>query len=74
MSVTRADSPWARPATVAIAVLVMLGIAIGHVFLIADFTTFYLGIPLWLWLHLGVVAVLLVMAWTLVERVLAGGT
>ena len=73
MSVTRAESPWARSSTVVGAVLVMLAIAVGHVLLIADFTTFYLGVPLWLWLHLGVVVVLLAMAWVVVERLLAGG-
>lgn len=51
-------------------IVAILAISAGHLFVIDDFTTFYLGVPLWLWIHLGVLVLLLVLAWTASERVL----
>lgn len=44
-------------------IIVMLAIAAGHLWVISGFTQLVLGLPLWLWLQLVVVAVLFVLAW-----------
>ena len=44
-------------------IIVMLAIAAGHLWVIGGFTELVLGLPLWLWLQLVVVAVLFVLAW-----------
>ena len=72
MSAGHTNAPWTRPETIVVVVLAMLMIAAGHLLLITEFTTFYLGVPAWLWIHLVVVLFLLSLAWLLVEYVLAG--
>ncbi len=46
---------------------VLLALAAGHQYVIADWTALYLGLPAWLWTQLGVIAVLFVLAWTAVS-------
>jgi len=57
-------------------VVLVLGIAVGQWYLfdlltglssVDSVTTLYLGVPLWLWLQLGLVAVMLVLAWVAVS-------
>lgn len=51
-------------------VVLVLGIAVGQWYLFAavgSVTTLYLGVPLWLWLQLGLVAVMLALAWVAVS-------
>lgn len=73
MSVASRVSP--RDRTVAFVVLtaVMLAIAAGHFYLIGAFTAVYLGLPLWLWLQLGVVAILLALAWVATDAISPSG-
>ena len=44
-------------------ILAMLVIAAGHLYVIGGFTDLYVGLPLWLWLQLGIIVVLFVLAW-----------
>lgn len=48
----------------------MVIIAIGHIPLIDGYTTLLLGLPAWLWIQLGVIAFLLILAWIATERIL----
>lgn len=38
-------------------------LAVGHLYALAGLTTLSLGLPLWLWLQLAVVAAMLAVAW-----------
>ena len=58
-----ARAPLDRRGLFVLLVLMMLAVAIGHLFVIQDFTTLHFGVPLWLWLHILVVGVLLALAW-----------
>lgn len=44
-------------------VVAMVIVAAGHLYLIQGLTTLVAGLPLWIWLHLVVVGVLLFAAW-----------
>ncbi len=46
-----------------LAVAAMLAIAIAHLFVVGEFTGTVAGLPTWLWLQVGIVAVLFVLAW-----------
>lgn len=57
-------------------VVLLLVIAVGQWFLfdlltalppVDSVTTLYLGVPLWLWLQLGIVGIMLVLAWVAVS-------
>ena len=52
-------------------VFLLLGIAVGHLYLIHGLTTLYLGLPLWLYLQIAAVAVMLGLAWTATRVVAA---
>ena len=41
----------------------LVAIAVGHLYALAGLTDLYLGLPLWLWLQLVVVSVMLGLAW-----------
>ena len=51
----------------------LLALAAGHQYLLADWTTLYLGLPAWLWAQLGVIGVMFVIAW-LAVGLYAGAT
>lgn len=51
----------------------MLAIAAGHLFVISEFTTIYLGLPAWIWLQLLIVVLLLALAWIATELVAPSG-
>lgn len=53
------NARWLFPIIVA----VMLAIAAGHLYVIEGLTDLYLGLPLWLWIQLLVIAVLFGFAW-----------
>ncbi len=55
-------------------VLVMLGIALGHLFVIGRFDSLVLGLPAWLWVQVAIVAVLFGLAWIATDRTSAEGT
>lgn len=44
-------------------VVAMIGIAAGQLFVLGDLETLVQGLPLWVWAHLGIVVLLLVLAW-----------
>jgi len=44
-----------------VALLVVIGV--GQLYLLGGFTGLYLGVPLWLWLQLAVLTVMLGLAW-----------
>lgn len=46
-----------------ILVLAILVIAAGHLFLIDGLTAIQFGLPMWLWIQVAVIALLLVLAW-----------
>ena len=48
-------------------VLLLLGIAVGHLYLLQGLTALYLGLPRWLWLQIIVVSVMLGVAWSAVH-------
>lgn len=50
-------------------VALLLAIAIGHLYLIASLTDRYLGLPLWVWVELVVVFVMVGIAWIAVQLV-----
>lgn len=52
---------------------VLLVLAVGHLYAFSGLTTLYLGLPLWVWLQLGTVTVMLVVAWIAVQ-LMAGVT
>ena len=55
---------------------VLLVIAVGHLYVFSGLTTLYLGLPLWVWLQLGVVSLMLGIAWIavqLIARATSGG-
>lgn len=62
-------SAWNRPLSFLLLVAAMLAIAVGHLYLLRGLTTVYVGVPLWLWVQLLVVAVLFGMAWIATELV-----
>lgn len=62
-------SAWNRPLSFLLLVAAMFAIAVSHLYLLRGFTAVYVGVPLWLWLQLLVVAVLFVMAWMATELV-----
>ena len=41
----------------------IVAVAWGHLYLVEGLTTIRLGLPVWLWLQLGVIAALLGLAW-----------
>jgi len=45
----------------------LLALAAGHQYLLADWTTLYLGLPAWLWAQLVVIGVLFILAWATVS-------
>jgi hypothetical protein len=47
----------------------LLVIAVGHLYAVTGLTTLYLGLPLWIWLQLGVVTIMLGIAWIAVRLV-----
>lgn len=49
----------------------LLGIAVGHLYVLRGMTDLVLGLPLWVWLQLLVVAVMLALAWIAVQLVAA---
>ena len=62
--------------TFGVVVVLVLALAVGQWYLfdlvaelpsVGSVTTLYLGVPLWLWLQLGLVAVMLVFAWVAVS-------
>ena len=55
-------------------VLVMLALAAGHLFLIQGLTSVVLGLPVWLWVHLAVVGILLGLAWLATDVAVTGRT
>lgn len=63
-------SPVNRTAAFVLLVVTIVTIAVGHLYLITDFTSLYVGVPLWLWFHLGVLALLLILAWIAIDRIL----
>lgn len=63
----------ARPIVFVSLVAGVLVLSVGHLYAISGMTDVYLGVPAWLWAHLGVLAVLLGMAWVAIEYGLAEG-
>lgn len=59
-----------RVAQFFILVGLILLVAIGHIPLIETYTTLVGGLPLWLWIQLGVVGVLLGVAWIATGRIM----
>lgn len=57
-----------RGAFVTLAVAIVV-VAAAHLFVIQGLTTIRLGLPVWLWLQLGVITALLGLAWLAVELV-----
>lgn len=49
--------------------LALLVIAVGHLYAFSGLTDLYLGLPLWVWLQLVVVFVMLGIAWYAVDLV-----
>ena len=64
------DGPAAKYVFLGLLVLLLV-IAVGHLYVLAGLTDLYLGLPLWLWLQLVVVSVMLGLAWIAVEIVSA---
>lgn len=64
-----ASSPptvWRIPATPSVfiaLIALLLTIAWGHWYFVAGYTTLYLGLPGWLWVQLGIILLLLAIAW-----------
>ena len=50
-------------------VVLILVIAVGHLYLLSGLTTRYFGLPLWVWVQLGVIAFMLVLAWIALQVV-----
>ena len=50
-------------------ILLLLGITIGHLYLFHGLTALYLGLPVWLWVQIVVVSVMLGLAWTAIRVV-----
>lgn len=50
-------------------VVAIVVVAWGHLYLVAGLTAIRLGIPVWLWLQLGVIAALLGLAWAAIGLV-----
>lgn len=73
MSLPRRVSSWDRPVAFVVLTAIMLVIAGGHLYVIGDFTAVSLGLPVWLWVQLGVVVVLLALAWIATDFVSANG-
>ena len=48
-------------------VLLLLGMAVAHLYLLHGLTSLYLGLPLWLYLQIAVVAVMLGIAWSAIH-------
>lgn len=67
-SVERATPTASKYTFVALLVL-LLAVAIGHLYAIEGLTTLYGGLPLWSWLQLGIVAGMLVITWFAVRIV-----
>jgi len=44
-------------------VALVVAIGVGHLYVLSGLTALVLGLPLWLWLQLGVVAAMLGLAW-----------
>ncbi|ERH10792.1 MAG: hypothetical protein J07HX64_02571 [halophilic archaeon J07HX64] len=57
-----ATLPAAKYAFVGILTLLLV-IAVGQLYLLGGFTELYLGVPLWLWLQLAILTVMLGLAW-----------
>lgn len=52
---------------VTVLVMVLLGVAIGHQYVLTGLDTLYFGLPLWLWVQIAVVSGMLVVAWVAVR-------
>ena len=50
-------------------IILLFGIAVGHLYLFHGLTAIYLGLPLWLWLEVVAIGVMLMVAWTAVRLV-----
>ena len=50
-------------------VLALLAIAVGHLYVLDGLTSIYLGLPLWVWLQIVVVFVMLAIAWFAIRLV-----
>jgi hypothetical protein len=50
-------------------VATIVAVAWGHLYLVEGLTTIRLGLPVWLWLQVGVIAALLGLAWIAVGLV-----
>jgi len=59
------ELPTAKYVFAAIVVLLLV-IGAGHWYLLEGLTDLYLGVPLWLWLQLVIIAGMLVLAWVAV--------
>lgn len=73
MSLSRRVPPRNRPVAFALLTALMLAIAAGHLYVVAAYTAVLLGLPVWIWLQLGVVAVLLALAWVTTDLVTPEG-
>ena len=49
--------------------LLLVVVAVGHLYVLEGLTALYLGLPLWVWLELGVVFAMLGIAWFAVQLV-----
>lgn len=38
-------------------------IAAGHIYVIEPLASIYLGLPLWIWIQLGILAIMMLIAW-----------
>ena len=48
-------------------VFLLLGIAVGHLYLLHGLTALYLGLPVWLWLQVLIVAGMIGIAWSAIH-------
>ena len=77
---TRQRSARRRPATVDpssryafYALLALLfALAVGNLYVLRGFAQLYLGLPLWIWLQIGILVAMLVVAWAAVRILPAG--
>lgn len=63
MSITKSVAPRSRLLLFVAIVTLMLLIAVGHLPIIEERESLVRGLPLWMWLHWGVLAILLGLAW-----------
>jgi hypothetical protein len=64
-----APSPPLAKAIFGTLLLLLVVIAVGHLYVLEGLTALYLGLPLWIWLELGVVFAMLLIAWFAVQLV-----